>query len=66
MFGSAVFGERMDKYDICMAFEFDGAKWVIGLYSKTIDVAEIAKKHGGGGHTNAAGFICAIPPFEGW
>lgn len=66
MFGSKVFGERFEQYEVCMAFEFDGAKWIIGLYSTTIDVAEIAKKRGGGGHTNAAGFTCAVPPFEGW
>lgn len=29
---------------------------VVGLYSKDFDVSEIAKSHGGGGHTTAAGY----------
>jgi len=34
-------------------------KWRVSLYTtkKEINVGEIAKKFGGGGHTSAAGFI---------
>jgi len=64
MFGSEAFGDRMDKYDICLSFVFDGKRWTVGLYSKTIDVSQIAKKNGGGGHTGAAGFVCDDLPFK--
>lgn len=63
-FGSLLFGNRMDKYDICLSFVFDGKQWQVGLYSKTIDVSQIAKKRGGGGHTGAAGFVCNELPFK--
>ena len=56
-FGSKFFQEKMDQYPICLSFEFDGEKWAVGLYSKTLDVGEIAKRHGGGGHTGSAGFV---------
>ena len=46
-------------YDLFISFSFDGTVWVVSLYSKTIDVSEIAKKHGGGGHKGAAGFCCS-------
>ena len=38
--------------------------WTVSLYSSTVDVGEIAKKHGGGGHASAAGFQCMRLPFE--
>lgn len=63
MFGSEAFGERMKQYDICLSFVFDGKKHVVGLYSQKIDVSEIAKSRGGGGHTGAAGFTCDKLPF---
>lgn len=63
MFGSETFGERFDKYDICISFEFNGKNWIISLYSKEIDVSEIAKKYGGGGHTKASGFTSKKLPF---
>jgi uncharacterized protein len=44
-------------YDILIPFSFNGTKWTYSMYSKTIDVSEIAKKYGGGGHKGAAGFI---------
>lgn len=43
-------------YDIFIPFSYNGEKWTYSLYSKTIDVSEIAKKYGGGGHKGAAGF----------
>jgi oligoribonuclease NrnB/cAMP/cGMP phosphodiesterase (DHH superfamily) len=63
-FGSLVFGDLMQKYDVCLSFEFNGEKWMIGLYSTKIDVSEIAQKYGGGGHKGAAGFVYDKLPFK--
>lgn len=63
-YGSKVFGGRIKKYPLCLSFEFTGKKYIIGLYSETIDVSEIAMRHGGGGHKNAAGFVCDNLPFK--
>ena len=40
--------------------------WRVSLYTifDHIDVSEIAKKYGGGGHKNAAGFVCDNLPFN--
>jgi oligoribonuclease NrnB/cAMP/cGMP phosphodiesterase (DHH superfamily) len=51
------------KYEILMPFVFDGEQYTVSLYSKTVDVSEIAKKYGGGGHKGAAGFQCKELPF---
>lgn len=45
-----------DNYDLFIGFSFDGSKWKYSLRSTKIDVSEIAKKYGGGGHKGAAGF----------
>jgi oligoribonuclease NrnB/cAMP/cGMP phosphodiesterase (DHH superfamily) len=52
-------------YDVLVAFAFNGQmeKWVVSLYSEKVDVQEIAKRYGGGGHVGAAGFQCDWPPF---
>ena len=50
-------------YDLLIPFSFDGDEWIISLYSRNIDVSEIAKKYGGGGHKGAAGFHCKELPF---
>lgn len=52
------------KYDALMPFVFDGNQYTVSLYSTTIDVSEIAKIYGGGGHKGAAGFQCKTLPFE--
>jgi nanoRNase/pAp phosphatase (c-di-AMP/oligoRNAs hydrolase) len=54
-----------EDYDIMMPFVFDGKRWTVSLYTKKkdIDVSELAKKHGGGGHRQAAGFQCDQLPF---
>lgn len=41
-----------------MPFSFNGRNgtWTYSMYSKTVDVSNIAKKYGGGGHRGAAGF----------
>ena len=44
-------------YNICVDFFFVNDKWIISLRSKgDLDVSEIAKNYGGGGHKNASGF----------
>lgn len=62
-YGAKVFGERIKQYPLLLSFEFTGKKWIIGLYSETIDVSKIAVKHGGGGHERAAGFTTLTFPF---
>ena len=65
-FGSLAYAEKMDGYDACIAFVFDGKKYTVSMYSgkdKPI-VSGVCKKHGGGGHDHAAGFVCEKLPFE--
>jgi len=52
--------------EILIAMAFNGKEWIVSLYSDQVDVGEIAKKHGGGGHKGAAGFIyhSSAAPFE--
>lgn len=52
------------KYDIFMPFVFNGDCWNVSMYSKKVDVSEIAKKYGGGGHKGASGFHCDVLPFK--
>lgn len=52
------------KYDALMPFAFNGEKWTVSMYSTTADVSVACKKHGGGGHTKAAGFTCVELPFR--
>jgi len=64
-FGSGGFGERMERYDFCIAYIHDGKRFTVSLYSiKEVDVSEICKRHGGGGHKEAAGFVCDELPFK--
>lgn len=56
--------ESLDKdYDILIKYVFDGNQYIVSLYSKNVDVSEIAEKYGGGGHEGAAGFQCDELPF---
>ena len=59
-FNSDVFKSVYDesKHDIMMPFQFNGKLWTVSLYTtkEHIDVSQIAKKRGGGGHKQAAGF----------
>lgn len=52
------------KYEILMPFVFDGNIYTVSLYSTTVDVSEIAKKYGGGGHKGASGFQIKELPFK--
>lgn len=62
---SQLFDSVSEDYDIMMPFVFDGKQWTVSLYTTKpeIDVSEIAKKYGGGGHKKAAGFQCKELPF---
>jgi oligoribonuclease NrnB/cAMP/cGMP phosphodiesterase (DHH superfamily) len=63
---SLLFASAEEEYDLMIPFVFDGKLWSVSLYTtnKNIDVSEIAKKYGGGGHKNAAGFQIAVLPFN--
>lgn len=62
---SQLFDSVKEDYDLMMPFVFDGKQWTVSLYTKKdIDVSEIAKKYGGGGHRQAAGFQCRKLPFK--
>lgn len=66
--GSGVFESGFDKsrHDAMVSFCFDGKQWVVGMYSVgDVDVGLVCKKHGGGGHKNAAGFVTDVFPFGG-
>lgn len=52
------------KYDAFMPFAFNGEKYTVSMYSTTVDISGICKKHGGGGHRQAAGFQCTELPFK--
>lgn len=53
-------------HDALLAFYFNGGAWAVSMYHaahrKDIDLSEIAKKHGGGGHRGACGFTMQNPP----
>lgn len=54
-------------HDALMGFCFDGKCWTVSLYHAKhrtdLDLSEIAKRHGGGGHRGACGFTCKELPF---
>lgn len=70
-FNSLLFAAK-DKpetgHDALLGFRFDGKKWMVSIYHsnhrKDLDLSEIAKKHGGGGHRGASGFVCQQLPFK--
>jgi oligoribonuclease NrnB/cAMP/cGMP phosphodiesterase (DHH superfamily) len=64
-FGSQAFGDRLDRYPICITFAHDGTQFSITLYTRQphIDVSTICRVYGGGGHREAAGFTCQTLPF---
>lgn len=61
---SKAFGDAIKEYDFVSSFYFDGKQYTVSLYSEKIDVSEIAKAHGGGGHSGASGYQCAEIPYE--
>ena len=61
---SAMFEELEKRYDICIAYMFNGECYQVSLYTTRddIDVSKICEQYGGGGHARAAGFYTeAIP-----
>jgi len=66
--GSLIFDSVYDpaRHDAMMVFVWGKDIWTISLYSakKEIDVGEICKAHGGGGHLGAGGFSCDYLPFR--
>jgi len=62
-FGSRGFGDLFHRYDLVIAYIHDGRQFQVSLYSEKVDVSEIAKHYGGGGHASAAGFVCKELPF---
>ena len=63
--GSMAFGKNLDKYDMCANWTYDGKIYNIGLYSNkdNINVSDMCKKYGGGGHKGAGGFQSENNPF---
>ncbi len=55
-FSSLVFGEKMSEYDICAVYTFNGKTYSQSIYSRKVNVQEIASSFSGGGHPGAAGF----------
>lgn len=55
-----------DKHDAMLTFGWRNGRWTVSLYTykDDVDVSEITKARGGGGHKNAAGFQCDELPFE--
>ena len=51
-------------YPLAFIWYLDNNFIRVGLRSGTVDVSEIAKKHGGGGHKAAAGFQLTFNEFE--
>lgn len=62
---SYCFRDFADDYDVVVPHCYDGKQWKVSLYafSDFVDVSEVAKKFGGGGHKGAAGFQCDILPW---
>jgi hypothetical protein len=55
------------KHDIMLLFYSNGKKKTVSLYTKkNIDVSAIAKKYGGGGHKQAAGFTIVVREMPDW
>ena len=55
-------------HDALCGFYWNGRAWTFSLYHanhrKDLDLSEIARKHGGGGHRGACGFPSKTIPFE--
>ena len=58
-------GEKaMETYPILIAYYYNGENYMVSLYSKNVNVSELAVKYGGGGHKSASGFKCKKLPWE--
>lgn len=70
-FNSLVFNAKdipETGHDALMGFFFNGKCWAVSMYHakhrKELNLSEIAKKYGGGGHPGACGFTCRNLPFS--
>lgn len=68
---SDVFGNKFDEYPMVCLFNYDGSlgKWRYSFYSSekvdgSVNVGELAKSLGGGGHKNAAGCVLSENIFD--
>lgn len=52
--GEYIYTEK--GYEIALMFYYTGKEWNFSLRSDRVDVSEIAKQYGGGGHPGASGF----------
>lgn len=54
-------------HDALLGFRWDGKQWSVSLYHAKhrtdLDLSTIAKKHGGGGHRGACGFVAEKLPW---
>lgn len=59
-------GYDPERHDAMLAFCWYRDKWKISLYADKpgVDVSQICKLRGGGGHKGAAGFQCLTLPFD--
>jgi oligoribonuclease NrnB/cAMP/cGMP phosphodiesterase (DHH superfamily) len=56
---SWVFGDKINLYELCISYVYDGTKYNYTLFSSdssNTDCSKIAEKFGGGGHKHVAGF----------
>jgi len=53
-------------HDLMISFVRKNSVWKVSLYSNKagVDCHDLARKHGGGGRQNAAGFFCRRLPFQ--
>jgi oligoribonuclease NrnB/cAMP/cGMP phosphodiesterase (DHH superfamily) len=65
-FGSKGIINQRAEHPIVALVSWLGDGWKVGLYTdrENIDVGQIAKQYGGGGHKGAAGFYCRELPFK--
>lgn len=54
------------RHDAMLTFGWCNGQWTVSLYATkdNVDVSEIARQYGGGGHKGAAGFQCDALPFD--
>jgi len=63
---STFFGDKIKEYEIGATFVIDKGRYRFGIYTEREDLnlAEVAKEYGGGGHPKAAGFYTNLEWFR--
>lgn len=63
----AAMDSQESGHDALLGFNFNGKLWTVSMYHAAhrtdLDLCEIAKRHGGGGHRGACGFTATSLPF---